>query len=305
MNISAKTQYTLIFSLIFLCASLFFAITKEVARDVALAQAEKDANKIKSLPLAVATTTGKKLDVVVPVKSDPVVTPDQSTKISRYIQVTGGCAEHFEGECLRVRTGPGTQFPPVSKLRNGVVLKISESTTTDSGVWHKIIFDEWLRYPDRISGNWYVSGNYVEVINDIGELNESDKSAGTSTKKIVVRRALQSMTAYDGDTIFMTATTSTGLDKTPTPRGIFTVYKKTPSRYMQGPLPYLASDDYYDLPGVPWNLYFTEGGAVIHGAYWHNAFGTPHSHGCVNLSPEDARRVYNWADIGTKVIVQD
>jgi len=74
---------------------------------------------------------------------------------------------------------------------------------------------------------------------------------------------------------------------------------------MQGPLPNIPSDDYYDLPGVPWNLYFTNGGAVIHGAYWHNSFGSPYSHGCVNLSPEDAEKIYNWAPLGTKVIVSD
>ena len=98
---------------------------------------------------------------------------------------------------------------------------------------------------------------------------------------------------------------STGLEFTPTPRGTFTVFKKTPSRYMQGPLPNLPDNQYYDLPGVPWNLYFTHGGAVIHGAYWHNSFGKPYSHGCVNLSPEDARKLYDWAELGTKVIVED
>ncbi|MCR4306356.1 MAG: L,D-transpeptidase, partial [Candidatus Yonathbacteria bacterium] len=90
----------------------------------------------------------------------------------------------------------------------------------------------------------------------------------------------------------------------PTPRGTFTIFKKTPSRYMQGPIPDIA-DQYYDLPGVPWNLYFTHEGAVIHGAYWHDSFGSAYSHGCVNLPPEQARKLYNWADLGTGVIVKD
>jgi len=92
---------------------------------------------------------------------------------------------------------------------------------------------------------------------------------------------------------------------TPTPRGTFTIFKKTPSRYMQGPLPNFPPDDVYNLPGVPWNMYFTHEGAVIHGAYWHNSFGTRYSHGCVNLSPENARLLYTWADLGTTVTVQD
>ena len=74
---------------------------------------------------------------------------------------------------------------------------------------------------------------------------------------------------------------------------------------MQGPLPNLIDQQYYDLPGVPWNLYFTDGGAVIHGAYWHNSFGMRYSHGCVNVPPSQARELYNWAPLGTKVIVKD
>jgi lipoprotein-anchoring transpeptidase ErfK/SrfK len=74
---------------------------------------------------------------------------------------------------------------------------------------------------------------------------------------------------------------------------------------MQGPLPYLADIQVYDLPGVPWTLYFTAQGAAIHGAYWHNEFGNPHSHGCVNLPPKEAKLMYDWAQLGTTVIVQD
>ena len=101
----------------------------------------------------------------------------------------------------------------------------------------------------------------------------------------------------------MQAPISTGLNLTPTPLGTFTVYAMTPSRYMQGPIPGI-SDQVYDLPGVPWNLYFTQDGAVIHGAYWHNHFGEPWSHGCVNLSPENAKKLYYWAELGVKVTVK-
>ena len=72
---------------------------------------------------------------------------------------------------------------------------------------------------------------------------------------------------------------------------------------MQGPI-VGVSDQYYDLPGVPWDLYFTKGGDVIHGAYWHDKFGQPWSHGCVNLPLDQAEKLYLWADVGTPVIVQ-
>lgn len=73
------------------------------------------------------------------------------------------------------------------------------------------------------------------------------------------------------------------MELSPTPKGEFIIFRKTPSRYMQGPIPEITGSNYYDLPGVPWNLYFTHGGAVIHGAYWHTSFGEEYSHGCVNL----------------------
>ena len=72
---------------------------------------------------------------------------------------------------------------------------------------------------------------------------------------------------------------------------------------MQGPIPGVSTQ-VYDLPGVPWNLYFTAGGSVIHGAYWHDHFGKPWSHGCVNLPPQKAKELYLWAPIGIKVTVR-
>ena len=73
---------------------------------------------------------------------------------------------------------------------------------------------------------------------------------------------------------------------------------------MQGPIPGVSSH-YYDLPGVPWNLYFSKEGAVIHGAYWHTSFGKQWSNGCVNLPIATAEKIYKWADVGTKVVVRD
>ena len=110
--------------------------------------------------------------------------------------------------------------------------------------------------------------------------------------------------AYEGDALFMKQSISTGKDGTETPRGTFSIFRKTPSRYMQGPIPGI-SDDSYDLPGVPWTMYFTEQGAAFHGAYWHNNFGQEWSHGCVNLPVNKAEDLYDWADIGTVVVVRD
>jgi len=220
-----------------------------------------------------------------------------------YVEIMDGCGPHFEGECLNVRSGPGTEYPVVTRLRNGMVLKVGGKVERDGSVWYKIIFDEWLRYPERVEGDWYVAANYVRILLDEGDNTVWDKEHAPTTKQIVINRSEQMISAFENEVLFMNEKISTGLELTPTPRGTFTIFKKTPSRYMQGPLPDI-SDQYYDLPGVPWNLYFTHEGAVIHGAYWHNSFGEAYSHGCVNLPPEQARKLYNWADLGTRVIVK-
>ena len=220
-----------------------------------------------------------------------------------YIEVTGSCEFSFDGECLNARSGPGVDYPAVIKLRNGAVLKVGGEVERNGRTWYKIVFDEWLRYPERVKGDLYVAADYVRVLLDEGnrDLNSGIK---VSSKRIIVDRSEQMLYAYEGEELFMKAKISTGLEFTPTPQGTFVIFKKTPSRYMQGPIPGI-SEKYYDLPGVPWNLYFTSDGAVIHGTYWHNNFGKPSSNGCVNLTPEEAKKLYAWAEVGMKVIVKN
>lgn len=239
---------------------------------------------------------------------DAVLAPKPILK--DYIEIISSCGPNYDGECLNVRSGPGTEYPAVAKMRNGAVLRVSEMVSNEEGSWYKITFDEWLRYPERQSGDRYIAAAYVRAFSDVGslELNASPPAgeAGTTptNKRIIVDRSDQTLYAYDGDTPFMEQQISTGLDLTPTPRGTFPIYRKTPSRYMQGPIPGI-SDQEYDLPGVPWNLYFTLEGAVIHGAYWHDSFGQQWSHGCVNLPPQKAKELYEWAELGALVTVRD
>ena len=122
-----------------------------------------------------------------------------------------------------------------------------------------------------------------------------DPAPGTGGAKwIGINLSQQSITAYVGQTPVRSAIVSTGLPRTPTVVGTFSVYVKYRATPMSGP-------GYY-LPNVPHTMYFYRGYA-IHGAYWHNNFGTPMSHGCVNLSLPDAEWFYNWTPVGTKVVV--
>lgn len=106
----------------------------------------------------------------------------------------------------------------------------------------------------------------------------------------------QRMYAYEGDTLVNTFVVSTGTWQTPTVTGKFKVWIKLRSAPMSGP-------GYY-LPDVPYIMYFY-GDYGIHGTYWHNNFGVPMSHGCVNLSIPDAEWAYNFASVGTVVNVHD
>ena len=119
-------------------------------------------------------------------------------------------------------------------------------------------------------------------------------AAGASGEKwIDVNLTTQTVTAYQGWTPVYTARASTGTWATPTVVGTFHIYAKYVSTTMSGP-------GYY-LTNVPHTMYFYRGYG-LHGAYWHNNFGTPMSHGCVNLSLPDAQWFFNWAPMGTKVV---
>jgi hypothetical protein len=221
-----------------------------------------------------------------------------------FIEVIDSCDAGYGGTCLSVRSGPGTEYDKVYKLRTGMVLKTSGSTIVGDTRWYKISFDEWLRFPERVKGDWYVSGDFVRVIADPGMIEIPQYSKVETNKKIVVDRSEQTLTAYEGSDVFMEQSISTGLSDTPTPRGTFRIFRKVPSRYMQGPTPGISSQ-FFDLPGVPFTMYFNEDGAAIHGAYWHNKFGTPWSHGCINVPVDKAEALYDWADLGTVVVVRD
>jgi hypothetical protein len=251
-----------------------------------------------------ATDVRTKIENYITIRTQP---PEETQKVDpekdtpTHIIVTLSCDTYYRGACVRIRSGPGTDYSVITRIRNGAVFEVGSPVYTQNTIWYPIMFNEWLRYPERAVGEWYISGDFVTPYTD---KTSSTIITNPSAKKIIIHREEQMLYAYENNTLVMREYVSTGIEQTPTPRGEFTVYRKTPSRYMQGPIPEI-SEKYYDLPGVPWNLYFTEEGAVIHGAYWHDNFGVRWSNGCVNLPPEKAKLLYEWADTGTKVLVQD
>jgi len=118
-------------------------------------------------------------------------------------------------------------------------------------------------------------------------------------KTIEVNLKEQIATAYEnGKPVFSARVATGGSYRTPTgvryygtTRGSHRIFMKIPGQRMSGGTP---GYDYYNLPGVSWVSYFTGSGIAFHGAYWHNDFGKPRSHGCVNMLPEDAQWVFRW-----------
>lgn len=118
-------------------------------------------------------------------------------------------------------------------------------------------------------------------------------------KAIIVSLGQQAMWAYKGDTVVMSSYVSTGRAGFETPLGTYSILSKLPSQTMEG----VIGGEYYNVPDVPDVMYFTKYGHALHGTYWHNNFGAPMSHGCVNLPLDVAEWLYGWAPVGTPVFV--
>ncbi|MBE9004602.1 L,D-transpeptidase [Fortiea sp. LEGE XX443] len=111
---------------------------------------------------------------------------------------------------------------------------------------------------------------------------------------IQVNLSTQRLTAWEGKKTIYAVTISTGKKSTPTRVGSFKIQSKHKSMRMRG------RD--YDVPNVPHAMFY-QGNYGIHGAYWHKKFGTPVSHGCINVAPNHAKWLFNWASLGTPVVI--
>lgn len=109
---------------------------------------------------------------------------------------------------------------------------------------------------------------------------------------IDVNLSTQRVYAFEGDIIVNSFIVSTGTWRYPTVTGQYNIYVKYRYADMRGPG--------YFLPDVPYTMYYYTDYA-LHGTYWHNNFGTPMSHGCINLTIADAGWLFNWASVSTLV----
>ena len=145
---------------------------------------------------------------------------------------------------------------------------------------------------------WILSGILVVILGFISAPQVSAQTAGG--KRIEVDLTHQHLYAYQDNNLVYNFLISSGTLDHPTVTGTFYPYLKLLSTTMIGGTP--GTSDYYNLPNVPYTMYFYQGYG-IHGTYWHHNFGHPMSHGCINLATPDAQKLFYWTTLDTPIII--
>jgi len=202
----------------------------------------------------------------------------------------------FWGEVSQVYTDayaePSVQSRRIYRFYGGNVFRVVDAYEDERGTgWYKV-YDEFP--PTSPTHQWVLARDMRRIPRS--EMAPIHPFAGE--KRMEVDLEAQRISCYEGDRLVFSTLTASGLPgSTATLTGEMSVLLKQASRHMSnhpypgGPAPL---GDLFDLPGVPWNIFFHLNGMAIHGAYWHNDFGVRRSHGCLNVSQEAARWLYRW-----------
>ncbi len=153
--------------------------------------------------------------------------------------------------------------------------------------WYRLLEDKWgLHY--------YAPARHLRII-PASELGPLSPHVPPQEKRIAVNLAEQLVIAYEGGRPVFATRAATGAvfsnGNYTTPIGRHYTFRKRPSRHMAAGE---IGSNGYDLPGVPWVSYITESGIAFHGTYWHNDYGRPRSHGCINLTAQASKWIYRW-----------
>lgn len=162
----------------------------------------------------------------------------------------------------------------------------------DGKPWYRI-FDELVSVP------YYVRPSDLRMIPP-EEITPITPEVDFLDKRVDVDLTRQSVTAYEYEKKVFETIISSGLNQgnpngigLTTPTGTFHIREKMPSKHMgNGSL--FVGPDAYELPGVPWTCFFTEVGHAFHGTYWHENYGVPMSHGCINMRTNEAKWLFRW-----------
>jgi hypothetical protein len=196
----------------------------------------------------------------------------------------GEMTQYFERAVLTWTEKDGVQAKPIAKELSK---KLKVETKKIGQPLDIPIYDEAL---------------FVEPLGVGGTDDSGPGPVQGGYKEIVISISAQSLWAYEGGALVVSTLVSTGTGEVPetvTPLGFYSIHTKLLSQTMEGTI----SNEFYSVPDVPWVMYFDYAGNALHGAYWHNNFGAPMSHGCVNLPLDIAEFLYGWAPEGTAVTV--
>lgn len=174
------------------------------------------------------------------------------------------------GEPIDVVAAPARRAAVVEQLAPRTVVAVFEA----SGRWTRIGADRWVETA-RLR---------------IARQSAAPAGVAADARWIDVDLDQQVLIAYEGATPVYATLVSTGRKKWRTPIGVYRVREKAERRRMRSPD---GARAHWDVAEVPWSMGFRKNFA-LHGAYWHDGFGTPRSHGCVNLSPADAARLFDF-----------
>jgi lipoprotein-anchoring transpeptidase ErfK/SrfK len=189
------------------------------------------------------------------------------------------------------KTGPHANYASVYRLYYQTTHWVKGAKVGEDGaIWYKV-------FDDRLQQYSWAQGEHLRQV-PAEEL--TPLAPEVQNKRIEINLEQQTFQCFEGDVKVLDTLCSTGVFLRVengqriygTPAGDWVINRKRPSRHMAGDD--LAATDFFDLPGVPWVSYFHWWGVSIHGTYWHNDYGRPHSHGCINLPPDTAKWVFRW-----------
>lgn len=176
------------------------------------------------------------------------------------------------------RPGPaGDAAPGTAELQRYDFVQMYEwARGSDGNLWYDIGPGGWVRY-DTVA---------------LTTVRDRPGDVGPEDYWVDVDLTQQIFAAYEGDRLVYAGLVSSGLPRWATRTGLNQVWLRHETTPMEGGI---VGDDYYYIDAVPHTMYF-DGEIALHGAFWHDDFGRPKSHGCVNMPPRAAEWVFNWSE---------
>lgn len=175
---------------------------------------------------------------------------------------------------VRPSITPGIATTATDWLRRYDFVTISATTQITESRWYQVGPDAWVHE------------------NNVGLVDVVPRPDGVepNEKWLDINLYEQTLAVYEGDKMVYATLVSSGLPRWETPEGLYRLWAKIKQGKMSGGM---VGDDYYFLEDVPWTMYFKDTYG-LHGAYWHDGFGFPQSHGCVNMTLADSQWLFNW-----------